>query len=558
MVDLHDHQINKLNILYKEKKYLELEKEIESINKKDRPYFLLTLLGVAKYFKKNSTKEDLIDAWGLFDEAYNKDQSNLLAFNNLIVTSGNLKKFFYLINLLKQRINKFGYEYYSLRSLAEANYLIGNVKESLEIFSKILDDKLITKEIWSTFISLLNYTKEYSQKDYLNYCNRFLKKFENYSKDKIVKSEFILKPQKLRIGFLSPDFYGHSIGTFLYGTLEELKKNNFDLIAFNLRKNNLNENKVNKFLFSEWNDVGSLNDVDLINFIKKKKINILIDLAGHTHLNRLLVIKNRAAPIQVSWLGYCNTSGIKEMDYIILDPNLVNKKETYEYVEEIIFMPNIWNASEKLSSDLVVNELPAIKNNFFTFGSFNNFQKISDDVIEVWSKIINKTNSKLILKTSVFESDDIKENILNKFKNNNVDKKKIVFYNKTLLKSDHMKLYNNIDLSLDTFPYPGVTTSFEAIWMGVPVLTMKGNNCVSRYGESINNNVGLKKYIANDSEDYINKAISISQDINNLSILRQSLRKKSLNSTLFDIENFGKNFSTNLSDIWKKYVTTQR
>jgi len=196
-----------------------------------------------------------------------------------------------------------------------------------------------------------------------------------------------------------------------------------------------------------------------------------------------------------------------------------------------------------------INDLPYKKNNIFRFGSFNSFKKISDDVIKVWSKIINNSNCELYLKNSGGYNKEIYNNLLKRFENENADLKKIIFLKKSK-STIFMKDYYKIDLALDTFPYTGVTTSFQSYLMGVPVLTLKGFNMNSRCGESININLGLNDFIADNLDDYYKKSISL-QDKNKLSSLRSSLRKKVLGSPLFDTDNFTKDLTRAFEKILK-------
>jgi len=205
-------------------------------------------------------------------------------------------------------------------------------------------------------------------------------------------------------------------------------------------------------------------------------------------------------------------------------------------------MPSIWNAM------CVPEHLPDIieknidKDNTFIFGSFNNFKKISNDVIKTWSKILNTiAGSKLYLKNSSGYNQDLYNNLFSKFIKEKVDNEKIIFLNRSSDK-EFLKDYNKIDLALDTFPYPGVTTSFQAYLMGVPVLTMKGFNMNSRCGFSINKNLKMDTLIAENIEDYIQKAISFKKNYNSY-LSKPSLRKKSLDSNLFNTDKFVEEFS---------------
>ena len=190
-----------------------------------------------------------------------------------------------------------------------------------------------------------------------------------------------------------------------------------------------------------------------------------------------------------------------------------------------------------------------INNTKFTYGSFNNFKKISDDTIKVWSKILSENNSQLILKNSFFHGDDLKFNILKKFLDLGVKEEQIIFLKREEREEDHYRHYNKINLSLDTFPYNGVTTSFESILMGVPVLTVNGFNFTSRCGASINKNIGMQDFIADNYEEYISIAKKLRQDhdlhLKNGNILRE----RALKSVLFDTESFAKDFEKIIRDI---------
>jgi len=306
--------------------------------------------------------------------------------------------------------------------------------------------------------------------------------------------------------------------------------------------------------FDSWHNLANLSDLDSANLIRENKINILINLVGYFARNRFTIMKYKAAPVQMLWMGYVNTTGINEIDYIVADANLIKENEEDLYSEQVVRLPKIWNCHSGIKLDVEVQNLPALENEYITFGCFNNSSKISDSVIETWSQILlKKDKSKLIIKAPNDDAQIAQENILKKFKSFNVDGSKILFSPMEKDKKNHYKMYNKVDISLDTFPYPGVTTSIESIWMGVPVLTLKGNNFTSRCGESINLNLEMPEFIADNKIDYINKAIKICEDKEKLALIRKSLRERALKSPLFDTVSFGKNFCDLLNKVWKKY-----
>jgi predicted O-linked N-acetylglucosamine transferase (SPINDLY family) len=258
------------------------------------------------------------------------------------------------------------------------------------------------------------------------------------------------------------------------------------------------------------------------------------------------------APIQICWLGYVNTTGINQMDYLITDPYLIKDNEKILYSEKIISLPKIWNSHEKLDEKLKI-KIPCETNNFITFGSFNSFRKISLNVINVWSEILLKSDSKLILKSSMNNSKELRDRLLNKFPSSLLKENKIILIEGQRDKIDHLNMYHKIDIGLDTFPYNGVTTSFEAIWMGVPILTLRGYNFTSRCGESININCNLQEFIAMDKKDYVKKAVNLCKDIEKIKNLKKNLREMAIKSSLFDSKGFADSFYEKLKDLWTNY-----
>ena len=398
----------------------------------------------------------------------------------------------------------------------------------------------------------INYHQNLQQDQYLNYC----KKFDKISKPPSpVKNKVLKKKNIINLGFFSPDFKVHSVSFFLKDIINEDENKRFKFTAFSnlpLSQYDSLTNELRK-KFDNWEDISGLSDEQFIQLCVKKDIDILIDLAGFTNNNRINAFRARCAPIQILWLGYCNSLGIKNMDYILADKNLIKENEKNLYSEKIIYMPEIWNVLSKPKNLPDINLNISKNNKMFTFGSLSNFQKISSKTIKVWSKILNNTNAKLILKSSVNNNDDLIKNLKEKFLNENVNLNKIEFFDRVENQKKHLEFYNKFNLTLDTFPYPGVTTTFESILMGKPVLTMKGNNFNSRCGESINKNLGLENFIANDESDYYKKALEFYENHNKIEKIGSDLRDQALSSPLLDAKNFSKNFYNKLHEIYTSH-----
>jgi predicted O-linked N-acetylglucosamine transferase (SPINDLY family) len=467
-----------------------------------------------------------------------------------------LRNYDYIFKELKKFKKEKGYNAKVYETLARIFFFIGQIDEALTLYKDMVNKGDLSQDASAHFLCTLNYSSNFSQQEYLGYCKKINERFKPKNLQNLIDYKFEKNAKNLNIGFISPDFIDHSVTEFLLGTIKELKKKNFKIHAFNLRNKNQLDSVSDSLMdtFDSWHDLENLNDLDSANLIRENKINILINLVGYFARNRFTIMKYKAAPVQILWMGYVNTTGIEEVDYIIADNNLIKENEEKLYSEKIARLPKIWNCHSGIKLDLEVQNLPALENKYITFGCFNNSSKISDSVIETWSQILLKIdNSRLIIKAPNDDAQIAQENILKKFESFNVDSAKILFSPMEIKKKNHYKMYNKIDISLDTFPYPGVTTSIESIWMGVPVLTLRGNNFTSRCGESINLNLDMQDFIAENKIDYIKKAIKICEDKENLSLIRKSLRERALKSPLFDTESFGKNFFELLNKIWKKY-----
>lgn len=521
---------------------------IENLSKENFNIPTIKLLYAnSKALNKKSKIQDKKIAFDIFFEIYisNKKLTNLLY--NICALCFELEKYNETLFLTEKFILNNGYDSKIYNTLYKIYAALGETKKANSILKKIIKKEKSNLKSWSALLFTSLNLEDVFQNEIYELSKDFSENLPDLNiKEKILPSKL---NSKIIIGFITPYFDGNSIDGFLLGFIKNLNREKFKVIGFNL---NISDNKSEhlKSYFDSWYHVYTLNDTDLANLIRKKNINILIDLVGHGPGNRLTIFKNRSAPIQISWLGYINTTGLKEIDYIVVDPNLVKEKEQNLYSEKFLFLPNIWNSHEKFDEKLKINKPPFEKNNYITFGSFNNFKKITPSIIKIWSEILDKTESRLILKSSMNNRSDLRENFLSKFPKILIKKNKIVFMEGQKDKKDHLKLYNNIDIALDTFPYTGVTTSFEAIWMGVPVLTMKGYNFTSRCGESININCNLKEFIAKDKNDYIQKAINLSKKLDTIRDLRKNLRSRASETPLFNTKEFTDHFSKKLIDLW--------
>ena len=492
----------------------------------------LALDNFKKALKVNENYVEVYNKLGSLFEEMSKFEDSLSNYNKAIELKPNFEK--------------------SYNNLGNLLSNLGKYEEAEIKFNQAIKIKPNYAKAYSNLLLNLNYKINFDHSFYLSVAKNFSINCRT-SKKIDFKYQYDKNPKKLKIGFVSSDFGNHPGGYFTLSTLKELTKKNFDLICYSAFERNDTSSKDFKPLFSKWISIENKTDEEVVAQISKDQIHILIDLQGHSGKNRLPIFFYKPAPIQVSWLSQ-GTLGIKEIDYLVGSPHITPKNEEKHFLEKIWRLPEITQCFTVPNFDVVINSLPASKNNFITFGSMNKITKINDNVISLWSKVLlSVNNSKLLLRNKDLDNREVRKTICQKFNKQGVKEGCLIFYGETKTRKEILETYNKIDISLDPFPFQGNTSSCESIWMGVPVLTLKGNRFLFHFGESINCNIGMNDWVAKNEGDYISKAIKFSSDINRLVEIRKNLRKAVLKSPVFDSQNFSNHFANMLWEMWKKF-----
>ena len=549
-------QIKLILDLFNSKKFEEAKKKIDQdILKFPRSSILYNILGAVL-----AEENQLVLAVEQYKKSIELNPNYAEAYNNLGISLEKLKKYEDAIEKFDKAIMLKKNFFEAIKSLSVVCNNYGNLLSQLGKFNDANDKyvKAITARpdyaiAYSNLLFNLNFKEDFSFETYLSELKKFrtncrtLKNLDlNYKYDK--------NPKKLRIGCVSADFGEHPGGYFSFSTLKDLEKKNFELIAYSTNDRNDDFSNNFKRIFSKWNSIENKSEKEIIQQILDDKIHILIDMQGHSGKNRLPIFFYKPAPIQATWLGQ-GSSGISEIDYFIGSPHITPKDEEKYYVEKILRLPEISQCFTIPQFELKISDLPAKKNNFITFGSLNQFSKINDEVISLWSKILlSIKNSKLFLKTQELSNKKFLEEVLRKFKKFNISSDRLILKGKSKTRKEVLEVYREIDISLDPFPYQGNTTTCESIWMGVPVLTLKGDRYIFHFGESIKSNLNMKDWIAENKDDYLKKAIEFSSDLERLSKIRLNLRKRALLSPVFDSDRFSKHFAATLWDMWNNFI----
>ena len=416
-------------------------------------------------------------------------------------------------------------------SLAYQNKLL-----DLNYISYMIDDPMYIANLHKNLNKIYEYVELNYKKSLPNYkINNAIMSWNGVNKKELIGKT------KLRIGFISGDFICHPVSYFIHSILKFINYDLFDVYCYSIKVVDLS-GTFNKIT---WKVMKGTGPKELKTIIENDKIDILFDLASQTGDNRLDTFVLKPAPIQISYCGYPNTSGLLNMDYHIVDkycdsdgitpgPGGIVRPSTQKYyTEKLIFMDNCFlNYTPSIGIDNLpdlVKVQPAITNNYLTIGTFNRYNKINDRVVAMWERILKRcSNVRFVIKTKEFLTDSLKEQFINTWKDREVYKRvTILHYADTY--TDHLPDYNKMDIALDTYPYSGTTTSCEALLMGVPVLTLF-DSARQYHSQNVTSslmiNSDLPEYVCLSEEEYINKVEYYANNLDKLATLKEDVRQK--------------------------------
>jgi len=361
--------------------------------------------------------------------------------------------------------------------------------------------------------------------------------------------------RRLRIGYCSPDLCSHPVPFFIETLLAFHNRSSFEIYCYSdVAKPDVVTGRI-KGLSDHWRNIHGMNHDQVSALVRDDSIDILVDLAGHTSNNRMLMFARKPAPVQVSYLGYPNTTGLPTINYRITDSYADPERQSDPFFsEKLVRLPKSFLCYQPPKESPEVAGLPALNTGQITFGSFNNLSKVTPKVIEIWSSILKAVPRSIIfLKASQFRDDEIKRRIYGMFAQKGISQGRIKMLDRVPSFTDHLNLYNEIDIGLDTFPYNGTTTTCEALWMGVPVIVLEGGHHVARVGVSILTNIGLSELISGNKKEYIKKAITLAYNLEHLSSLRSCLRSMVGQSPLSNTAHFMKYLELAYHEMWMKW-----
>ncbi|WP_052293838.1 tetratricopeptide repeat protein [Azospirillum sp. B510] len=361
--------------------------------------------------------------------------------------------------------------------------------------------------------------------------------------------------RKLRIGYVSPDFCAHSVSFFVEPVIREHDRAAFEVICYPCSGRSDAVTERLRAAADRWVPIVGLSDEAAAARIEADGIDILIDLAGHTAENRLLLFARKPAPVQVTWLGYPNTTGMPAIDYRLTDgvADPVGLADQLS-AERLVRLPHGFHCYQPPVVALQPRP-PVLDSGVVTFGSFNNTSKVTAEVVRVWAEILKRVpNARLLLKSRQMGDDETRARYRNSFITHGIDPDRVELLARIPAADGHLRAYDRLDIALDPFPYNGTTTTCEALWMGVPVVTLAGRSHVARVGASLLTNVGLEELIASDEAEYIAKAVALAGDPAALAGLRAGMRARLEASPLTDHKGFTRSLEAALRAMWRSWA----
>lgn len=443
-------------------------------------------------------------------------------------------------------------------SLAHCYLVMGDIENALKYYRQSLALDPGNHRANNSMLLALNFSNKLSPQEifveHLAWARR-------YADPLIDEIKVHLNPRspgkKLRIGYMSGDLWWHVAIHFLEPILLQTDRNRFEVFLYHTSPKEDHITARLKSYHYHWRDVASYTDEALCDKIRDDGIDILVEISGHTQNNRLLVMARKPAPVQISWIGYPNTTGLSVIDYKITDAYFDPPGGFADAInsEKLIRMPHsgwCYRPFQELESSPPLP--PAIQKGYVTFGCLNRITKTTEETLALFAKILRAVpNSRLFMRDNPLGNEAYRKKFIKFFNDWGITEDRFEMTER-LVYSQYYKSYYHVDVSLDAFPYNGGGTTCDSLWMGVPVISLEGKNFVSRMGVSFLSNVGIPELIAKTQDEYFAIAVRLATDLDYLHMIRQRLvREKILQTPLMDSKTFVKDLEWAYQKIWQRW-----
>lgn len=433
-----------------------------------------------------------------------------------------------------------------LSNYASALHRMGDVEKAIEVYHEVVKRRPDFVTGHSNLIFDMHFSPRYSMQDLYDEADRW-DALKSRPLTPPRESWPTLKPldgRKPRVGFVSADMRMHPVTYFFVKAIEAREPDAFDIVIYSeTARTDMMTDRI-RAQAALWRDVNGLSDEDLAALIRQDEIDILIDLTGHTADHRLLAFARRPAPIQATWIGFFGTTGMDAMDFLIADPVCVPPEHDRYFKEQVIRLPDGFLCYEYPDWAPEVAPLPAHRKGYVSFGSANQLTKMTDQVVALWARVINSVpNARLSLKTKALADPLTRTRTLERFAAAGLPAERIDLLPPGVQR-DILNYYGEIDVALDPFPCAGGTTTCEAMYMGVPVVTLLGERFCSRHSASHLRNAGFPEFVVNSQDAYVDLCVALAQDLGRLDEVRRRLRPQMIASPLCDAPRFARNLAT--------------
>jgi protein O-GlcNAc transferase len=432
--------------------------------------------------------------------------------------------------------------------------LHGRLDEAVDVYRKFLALDPADAVVHSNLLLCLNYHPQLRPEElYREHVHWDLQHGRPGSAKAVSFPNTPLPDRVLRIGYLSPDLGQHPVGFFLASVLPTHDRERFHITCYSCRSVEDDYTVRLRESSDRWRAVKGVDDDSLATMIREDEIDILIDLSGHTNGNRLTMFAQKPAPVQMTWAGYVGTTGLGAIDYLISDRIESPQGAERFCSEKILRLPNGYLCYQPPAYAPEVAALPLLGNGFVTFGSFNNTAKVNREVVALWARLLREMPSaRLVLKYKGYEHPEVQGRYLAMFAEEGIEAGRIDLSG-AVPHHQLLQCYNGIDIALDPFPYSGGLTTMEALWMGVPVITLGGERFCSRHSMSHLTNVGVTELIADEEDGYIRIARQLAEEPKRLQALRASLRERMASSPLCDGAGFTRDLEGAFREAWRDW-----
>lgn len=485
---------------------------------------------------------------------------HLQALNNLSALLTNSGRIQQAVGLLEHALKLSPESPQLLINLGRASLHAGDADRAATVYRQVVDLRPDMAEAHSNLLACLNYLQDTSPGEVFAAHRLWGERHAGALQPYTSWANLPEPGRRLRVAYVSPDLCEHSVARFLEAVLREHHHNQFEITGYADVPHPDASTAHLRQLCDHWCDSHGMTHEQLAQRVREDGIDILVDLAGHTANNRLPMFASKPAPVQVTWLGYPNTTGVPNIDYRLTDaradpPGVADTLHT----EKLVRLPGCFLSYHLPEDAPDVGPLPMLSTGTVTFGSFNNLAKTTPAVICVWAQILNAVpGARLLLKSRATGDADVRQRIQNLFAGQGIEAGQIAFQDSMPSFQGHMAVYNQVDIALDTFPYNGTTTTCEALWMGVPVIAFAGQAHAARVGMSLLAAVGMESLAAEDIEEYVALAVQLAHQPDRLTTLREQLRGRMRHAPLCDAPGFTRNLEAALRDMWARWCRDQQ